>query len=133
MESGKMSNAMIFTGIDHPAVAASDPVALADWYCENLGYKLNFKNEKNVCIIEAPDGSFIEIMPKDDTTRPERTTWTPGWSHLALRVDDFDAACRYIKSRGIVFSAPEANAIGGGKVRNFNDPEGNMLQLVWRS
>lgn len=126
-------NAMTFTGIDHPALAADNPVGLAGWYCEKLGYQEVFRNPKNVCIIKAPDGSFIEIMPRDDTPRPQRTTWTPGWSHLALRVADFDAACAYIESVGIEFSAPPADAIGGGKVRNFFDPEGNMLQIVWRA
>ena len=127
-----MNNEMTFTGIDHPALAAEDPAALAKWYCDILGYKVNFHNEKNVWIIEAPDKTFIEIMPRDETKRPERTVWTPGWSHLALRVNDFEQACAYLKSKGIEFSAPAAAAIGGGKVRNFFDLEGNMLQLLER-
>ena len=127
-----MNNEMTFTGIDHPALAADDPAALAKWYCDILGYKVNFHNEKNVWIIEAPDKTLIEIMPRDETKRPERTVWTPGWSHLALRVSDFEQACAYLESKGIEFSAPAAAAIGGGKVRNFFDSEGNMLQLLER-
>jgi glyoxylase I family protein len=119
-------------GLDHPAVAAQDPAALAAWYRDTLDYQVASRNDKNVWIIEAPDKTFIEVMPKDATPRPERTTWTPGWSHLAFRVADFDAAVAALEARGVAFVAPAADAIGGGKVRNFHDPEGNLVQIVWR-
>ena len=69
----------LFLGLDHPAVAAGDVDVLADWYCQVLGYEKFFRNENPVWLMKAPDGTFLEIMPKDDTPRPERTTWTPGW------------------------------------------------------
>ena len=77
-------------GIDHPAVAAVDPTRLADWYEDVLGYEKFHHTEKNVWIMRAKDGTLLEIMPKDETNRPNRTCWTPGWSHLALRVNDLE-------------------------------------------
>jgi glyoxylase I family protein len=55
------------TGIDHPAVAASDVDQLANWYCEVLGYEQYFRHEKPVWILKAPDNTLLEIMPMDDT------------------------------------------------------------------
>lgn len=122
----------VFLGIDHPAVAADDVDALAKWCCEVLGYKVYAKTDKPVYIIEAPDGTFIEVMPKDETFRPNRTTNTPGWSHLALRVSDFDAAVAALDKHGVHWEGPEGGAAGGGRLRSFFDPEGNMWQIVQR-
>ena len=123
----------IITGIDHPAVAAVEPARLAQWYIAVLGYTENHRTDRNVWILAAPDGSLLEVMPKDDTARPARTTWTPGWSHLALRVKDLDQAAALLRDRGVIFPDAPAPAIGGGQLLNFVDPEGNMLQIVSRS
>jgi glyoxylase I family protein len=123
----------VFTGIDHPAIAANDVENLTKWYCDTLGYKVFAKTDKPVYIIEAPDGTFIEVMPKDETERPDRTINTPGWSHLALRVNDMDAAMAALEKLGIIWAGPEFEAVGGGRIRNFADPEGNVLQIVQRN
>ena len=121
-----------FKGIDHPAVAADDVEMLTKWYCDVLGYKVFAKTPKPVYIIEAPDGTYIEMMPKDETTRPERTINTPGWSHLALRVTDFDAAMAALDKYGVTWTGPAVAAAGSGPLRSFFDPEGNILQIVQR-
>lgn len=121
-----------FLGIDHPAIAADNVETLTKWYCEVLGYKVFAKTEKPVYIIEAPDGTYIEIMPKDETLRPDRTVNTPGWSHLALRVSDMDKAMAALERHGVKWEGAEFTAAGGGRIRNFNDPEGNLLQIVQR-
>ena len=122
----------VFTGIDHPALAANDVESLTKWYCDVLGYKVIAKTDKPVYIIEAPDGTYIEMMPKDETSRPERTICTPGWSHLALRVNDMDAAIVALDKHEVAWTGPEIEAAGGGRLRSFLDPEGNILQIVQR-
>ena len=122
----------IFVGIDHPAIAAEDVDALADWYVETLDYERVFRHEKPVWILRAQDGTLLEIMPRDETPRPQRTTWTPGWSHLAIRVSDFQRAERLLQERGVQWTGEEIAAIGGGRLRNFVDPDGNMLQILER-
>jgi len=123
----------VITGIDHPAVAAVEPARLAQWYIAVLGYTEYHRTDRNVWILAAPDGSLLEVMPKDDTARPARTTWTPGWSHLALRVNDLNQAAAILRDHGVVFPDAPVSAIGGGRLLNFVDPEGNMLQIVSRS
>jgi glyoxylase I family protein len=127
------TNTPVFLGIDHPAVAAEDVDALSDWYVATLGYEKLFRHDKPVWILRAHDGTLLEVMPRDETPRPERTTWTPGWSHLAIRVADFEHAQALLTQRGVQWTGDEANAIGGGRVRNFVDPDGNMLQILERT
>ena len=124
---------MKFLGIDHPALAADDVEKLSDWYCEMFGYEKWFKHSKPVWMLKATDGTLLEIMPKDETPRQTRTTWTPGWSHLALRVENIEQAIAYLDSKGIVWGGEVINAIGGGKVRNAFDCEGNMIQILERT
>lgn len=121
------------TGIDHPGVAAEDVEKLADWYCAVFGYEKWFKHPKPVWMLRAPDGTLLEVMPRDETLRPERTTWTPGWSHLALRVENIEEAIRFLDEKGVVWGGETVEAIGGGRVRNLFDPDGNMLQILERA
>jgi glyoxylase I family protein len=79
------------------------------------------------------DNTLLEIMPKDDTLRQSRTTWTPGWSHLALRVENIEEAIAFLNTKGIIWDGEVINAIGGGKVRNAFDGEGNMIQILERT
>ena len=123
---------MKFIGIDHPAVAADDVEILADWYCDVFGYTRWFHHEKPVWMLKAPDGSLLEIMPKDDTLRQNRTTWTPGWSHLALRVENMEDAVAHLDTKNVVWTSEVIEAIGGGKVRSGLDCEGNMIQVLER-
>jgi glyoxylase I family protein len=124
---------MKFLGIDHPAVAADDVEKLSDWYCEVFGYEKWFKHPKPVWMLKAPDNTLLEIMPKDETLRQNRTTWTPGWSHLALRVENIEEAIAFLDTKGITWGGEVINAIGGGKVRNAFDGEGNMIQILERT
>lgn len=128
-----MNKQSLVTGIDHPAIAADDVEKLGTWYCEVLGYEKFFVDpEAPIWIIKAADGTFIEIMPKDENPRQDRTVCTPGYSHLALRVNNLNAAIEYLESKGIVWTSEVFGAKGGGNLRNFEDPDGNMLQIVER-
>lgn len=119
-------------GIDHPAVAADNVDTLADWYCNVLGYERLFRDPRPIWLLKAEDGSILEILPTDDNPRPARTNLTPGWSHLAFRVDDIEAAIQHLDSHGIRWSSVLSPATGGGQVRTFFDPEGNVLQILKR-
>jgi len=122
----------VFLGIDHPAIAVKDVEKMTQWYCDVLGYEVFARTDKPVYIIKAPDGSFIEVMPEDGSPRPVRKVCTPGWSHLALRVSDMDKAIAELDKYHVPWEGPEFEAVGGGRIRNFTDPEGNMVQIVQR-
>lgn len=127
-----MTTGIGLTGADHPAIAGRDVDKMADWYCDVLGYKKYYRHDKPVWMLLALDNTLLEIMPIDDTPRPARTTWTPGWSHLALRVKNIEQAIAYLDEHNVTWTSDLTDAIGGGRVRAFADPEGNMLQIVER-
>ena len=120
------------TGIDHPAIAVKDVDKMADWYCDVLGYAKYFRHEKPIWILRATDNSLLEVMPVDDTPRPERTILTAGWSHLALRVKNIEQAIAHLDSHNVTWTSEQVEAIGGGRVRTFADPDGNLWQVVER-
>ena len=120
------------TGIDHPAVALSNVAEITDWYCDVLGYEILIKASDTVIIIKAPDGTMVEMMQQNDDTRPHRETLTSGWSHLALRVESLEDAIKFLDTKGVTWLGDIVPAMGGGRLRSFADPDGNMLQVVQR-
>ena len=130
----------MFTAIDHPAIACDDVEALAQWYCDVLGMRVIKRSAEPPLAVMVGYGdtlnglSTIELMPvREPGPKPLQTTrFQPGLRHLALRVTDFDAAYAKLKAVGVEFLFEPGQAIGGGKVVSFRDPEGNELQIVER-
>lgn len=122
----------MINGFDHPAIAAEDPVTLAEWYQRTLGYAVAARNKANAFLLKSPDDVFLEIMPANDDSRPVRQNATPGLSHLAFSVAEFDIACVALDKAGVEWACDEGEALGGGRVRSFHDLEGNLIQIVQR-
>lgn len=120
---------MVFTGIEHTAIAAADPKRLAEWYVEKLGFVINYRYDQ-FYFVKAPNGMMLEIIPAEGE-RPGYTAKTPGLRHLAIAVQDFDAAYQELKRRGVkLTSEPLENQ--GNRLAWFEDPEGNILHIVAR-
>ncbi len=119
-------------GIEHTAIASSDPHALARWYCERLGFVINFAPAASKTVfLKAPDGSMIEIIEAGAASRPPVDMKAPGLRHLALTVTEFEPAYRQLKAGGATFLTEPAT-IGGNTTVFFTDPEGNILHLLHR-
>lgn len=132
---------MLFTGIDHPAIACFDVQKQIDWYCKHLGMRLigsNGQNPPSVIVgysADAKGGAMIELMPIRTVNTPhpkEVDRWSPGVRHVALRVSNFQQAYDALKQAGVEFLGEPVQAVGGGKIISFRDPEGNELQIVER-
>ena len=133
---------MLFTGLDHPAIACRDVRRLAGWYCQTFGMRVVAQNdaEPPAVVIGFGDalggggGAVIELMPvKDPGPDPaEFARFQPGIRHVALRVSDFDAAYQKLRDAGVRFTTEPGEAVGGGRTVLFRDPEGNELQIVQR-
>jgi catechol 2,3-dioxygenase-like lactoylglutathione lyase family enzyme len=76
---------------------------------------------------------FRYELPQDARTTPPRNC-DIGGHHLALKVEDMDAAVKYLTSRGVrVMAGPivvSAGPMAGLRARYFLDPWGNQLELV---
>jgi len=134
-------NFMLFVSIDHPAISCRDVNRQVDWYCRNLGMRQVASDGKSPPSVllgydaTASSGTMIELMPvRDNGPDPDAfARYQPGLRHLALRVANFEKAYQELKSLGVKFLfEPINNAVGGGKIVSFRDPEGNELQIVER-
>jgi len=119
----------MFKGLEHTAIASPNPETLANWYVKNLGFRINHTYAGNY-FVRAADGSMLEIIPSEGG-RAEQKMRDPGIRHLAVTVDDFDAAHAQLKAQGIRFLG-EPFETQGNRLVFFEDGDGNFLHLIKR-
>lgn len=119
----------MFRGLEHTAIASPDPKRLAEWYVKKLDFRINHSYEGNY-FVRAADGTMLEIIPSEGP-RASQTMKDPGIRHLAIAVDDFDAATEELKKRGVEFLS-EARLVGPNRLIFFGDGDGNILHLIYR-
>ena len=120
-------------GFEHFAIAALDSRALADWYIKLFGLRVVFDNGEQPpkLLLKAPDGMVLEILPATGGAKTEYSLTAAGFRHLAVMVDDYDAAEVHLKQHGVT-EFIERRETETGKLLFFRDPEGNILHLMWR-
>ena len=119
----------MFTGIEHFAIASPDPKHLADWYISHLEFKLLYESGGNY-FVEAGNGSLIEIIPSAGDRLPAEIK-TPGMRHIAITVENFDAAYQQLQRAGVVFLG-EPYEVQGNQLVFFSDADGNVVHLIHR-
>lgn len=120
---------MLFTGLEHTALASPEPKRLAQWYVDTLGFRINHEYDGNF-FVKAPDGAMLEIIPSQGDA-PETAMRTPGIRHIAVSVSDFDAGHEDLKAKGVKFLGEPLN-LKGNRLLFFADGDGNILHLIAR-
>ncbi len=125
---------VVIFSIEHIGLAAQDTVRLNDWYTRVLGARVVFQSDGSppAFFLAVPGGLLIEIYPARSSRGETDDNGLAGWRHLALRVENIQAAQEQLTQRGVVFTEPVKPAGGGGQVLFFRDPEGNLLHLIER-
>ncbi len=119
-------------GIEHTAIASTDPERLAQWYADVLGFRVNYRSANSRTVfVKAEDGSMIEIIEAARPAEGAPNLDDPGLRHMALTVDDFDATYQALVAHGVKFLA-EPIRKGGNSLVFFADPDGNILHLLHR-
>ena len=119
----------MFKGPEHTAIASPDPLRLARWYAEKLEFHINFEYDGNY-FVKAANGTMLEIIPSEGERAPQKMK-DPGIRHLAILVDDFDAAHARLRESGIEFLTEPRN-LQGNRLVFFTDCDGNILHLIQR-
>src|SRR5690242_14723125 len=119
----------MFKGLEHTAIASPNPKKLAQWYVDHLEFVINFEYDGNY-FVKAANGSMLEIIPSIGE-RGSNQMKDPGIRHLAIMVDDFDAAHEQLKRAGVRFLAEPTN-VKGNRLLFFADGDGNILHLISR-
>jgi glyoxylase I family protein len=80
--------------------------------------------------VRSADGSMLEIIPSVGERAPQQMK-DPGIRHLAVTVDNFDAALEELRRRKVQFlGEPFVNQ--GNRLVFFSDGDGNILHLIQR-
>ena len=119
----------MFSGIEHFAIASPNPKRLAEWYVSNLEFAISYEYAGNY-FVQAKNGALIEIIPAEGE-RAEAAIRTPGLRHIAMAVDDFDAAFAQLQSQGVKFEG-DPYMSGGNRLVFFHDGDGNLVHLIKR-
>jgi glyoxylase I family protein len=119
----------MFRGVEHTAIASPDPPKLAQWYVDHLDFAINYEYAGNY-FVKAANGTMLEIIPgKGVLAAPQLDD--PGIRHLAIQVDDFDAAHQRLEAAGVRFLSEPMNK-QGNRLLFFADRDGNILHLIQR-
>ncbi|MCE2437989.1 MAG: VOC family protein [Candidatus Latescibacteria bacterium] len=119
--------------IEHIAIVAADSKTLARWYCDVLGFEMILENEESeTFFLRLPGGGILEFLPSNGRAPAVCAADDAGIRHIALKVDDFDSACRLLENRGAAFVGPYRETPAGTRFNFLADPEGNLLQIVFR-
>ncbi len=119
----------MFRGLEHTAIASPDPRKLAQWYVDHLDFVINYEYAGNY-FVKAANGTMLEIIPGSGPV-PAPKLDDPGLRHLAILVDDFDAAHERLKAAGVRFLTEPMNR-QGNRLVFFTDQDGNILHLLKR-
>ncbi len=122
--------------LDHIGLAATSPNLLREWYTNVLNTTEVWRSpEVEAYLLRLPGGSMIEIYPATTRSTPEvaAINGVAGWRHLALRVPNLETAIQHLDQHNVSWRSDIRPAGGGGRVRFFSDPEGNLWHLVERS
>jgi glyoxylase I family protein len=119
----------MFKGLEHTAIASPDPRKLAQWYVDHLEFTINYEYAGNY-FVKAANGSMLEIIPSQGDRAAQKMK-DPGIRHLAILVEDFDAAHERLRQAGVQFlGEPIENQ--GNRLIFFADSDGNFVHLVHR-
>lgn len=119
----------MFNGIEHSAIASPQPERLADWYRDVLEFRIVRKSGGKV-FLRGRNDALLEIIPSIGERKPAKRT-DPGICHLAIDVDDFDAAYEALREEGVTFLS-EPRPGPGNRMVFFEDLDGNILHLIYR-
>ena len=117
----------------HIAIICSDYAKAKEFYIDKLGFEL----VREVYRPEVDD--FLRMIRQGNTVLevfikpgyPERVTnpEAKGLRHLAFRVEDLEAAVRWLNDAGIQTEDIREDKANGGRFVFFKDPDGLPLEL----
>jgi len=119
----------MFKGLEHTAIASPNPQRLAQWYVDHLDFVINYTYDGNY-FVKAANGSMLEIIPSEGERGAQKMK-DPGIRHLAILVDDFDAAQANLRGKGVTFLTEPMNN-KGNRLVFFADADGNYVHMVYR-
>jgi catechol 2,3-dioxygenase-like lactoylglutathione lyase family enzyme len=124
-----------FTSVHHVGLVTDRFERMRDFYVEVLGMLvIGGFPERQIVFLQA-GSTRIELLGEDATPATPNQQAQGGWNHLALEVDDVDAAFAELVRRGVeIHSSPDGFPPEAPEFRIafLRDPDGNLLELIQR-
>jgi methylmalonyl-CoA/ethylmalonyl-CoA epimerase len=140
------TNATPFSSLQphHVAISVPNFEETIQWYEEKLGFNLVIRREFSAISTQAANlelnGFQIEIFARANSTRPQPTAvavpddlFVQGVKHIALLVDNLDAAVAELKRRNVqLLDEPTRVEALGLRLCFIRDNNGNLIELGQR-
>jgi catechol 2,3-dioxygenase-like lactoylglutathione lyase family enzyme len=118
----------MFNGTEHSAIASPDTRRLAEWCRDVLEFRIVRASGSKV-FLRGRNDALLEILPSVGERQPGSSD--PGICHLAIAVDDFDAALAALQAAKVtLLSEPRPGA--GNRMVFFEGLDSNILHLIFR-
>ena len=122
--------------IEHIGISVKEPIKMANWYQETLGFDIKFwaeDDEKAVAFItDGGDRTMLELGKLPDVLPLAEGLSHHLQLHIALKSDDPDKDAEFLVSKGARFIEKCPITRQGENLIVLSDPWGNTLQLAKR-
>lgn len=122
--------------IEHTGYMVQDPVAVAAWYVEHLGFTIKRAMDKspNTHFLADETGTvLIEIYNNPQAMVPDYAAIDPLVLHLGFAVDDVDAEKSRLLAAGATIQRDLIETVAGDRLVMLRDPWGFPIQLCQRA
>ncbi len=118
---------------EHAAINVPDPVAMADWYCENLDMKIMLKSGTARFVSDAGENMMFELYNNSSAPIPDYAAQDKLILHFAFSVDDINETCEKLVKAGAKWDQQVTTIDSGDKIAVLRDPWGVAIQFVKRT
>ena len=121
--------------IEHFAYVVEDPLSVAKWYVEHLGFSIKRSMAESPFAHFLADGSgtvMIEIYNNPAVPVPDYRSMDPLVLHLAMASDDVERDCERLIEAGAARMGDLLHTDDGDVLAMLRDPWGFSIQLARR-
>jgi len=122
--------------LEHVAVNVKDPVAMAKWYCQNLGMKVVREGPApaNARFLSDTEGNMmLEIYHNPPDAVPDYASMNPLLLHIAFMVDDVKSLRQKLVAAGATVHEDLYTTDSGDQILMLRDPWGVPIQFLKRA
>ena len=122
--------------LEHVALNVQDPVAMAKWYCENVGTKVVREGPApaNARFLSDADGNMmLELYHNPPDAVPDYKSMDPLVLHIAFMVDDVQTLSRKLVAAGASVHQDVYKTDTGDQIVMLRDPWGVPIQFLTRA
>lgn len=122
--------------IEHFAYQVADAPAVAQWYCDHLGFTIKRASTGVANTHFLADGSgkvMIEIYNNPTVDVPDYAAMHPLLLHIAFVCDEIDETVEALEAAGATIATPAFVSGLGDSLAMLRDPWGLAIQLCKRA